>query len=72
MQVFEKHYSQLYIFFQASGSAEVLGPELCEATVESGLDSRPSLTGYSTTVSMRENSRQILPSRSSSSRWSAC
>ena len=36
MQAFEKHYPQLYIFFQASGSAEVLGPELYEATVESG------------------------------------
>jgi TetR/AcrR family transcriptional regulator, cholesterol catabolism regulator len=36
MQAFERHYPQLYIFFQASGSAEVLGPELYEATVESG------------------------------------
>ncbi|HEX4394799.1 MAG TPA: TetR/AcrR family transcriptional regulator [Mycobacterium sp.] len=36
MQAFEKHYPQLYIFFQASGSAEVLGRELYEATVESG------------------------------------
>jgi AcrR family transcriptional regulator len=36
MQAFEKHYPQLYIFFQASGSAEVLGPELYQATVESG------------------------------------
>src|SRR6202007_2089324 len=36
MQVFETHYPQLYIFFQASGSAEVLGPELYKATVESG------------------------------------
>lgn len=36
MQAFEKHYPQLYIFFQASGSADVLGPELYEATVESG------------------------------------
>jgi AcrR family transcriptional regulator len=36
MRGFEKHYPQLYIFFQASGSAEVLGPELYEATVESG------------------------------------
>jgi TetR/AcrR family transcriptional regulator, cholesterol catabolism regulator len=36
MRAFEMHYPQLYIFFQASGSAEVLGPELYEATVESG------------------------------------
>jgi AcrR family transcriptional regulator len=36
MQAFEKHYPQLYIFFQASGSVEVLGSELYEATVESG------------------------------------
>ena len=36
MQAFEKHYPQLYIFFEASGSVEVLGPELYEATVESG------------------------------------
>jgi TetR/AcrR family transcriptional regulator, cholesterol catabolism regulator len=36
MQAFEKHYPQLYIFFQASGSVEVLGSELCKATVESG------------------------------------
>ena len=36
MRAFEKHYPQLYIFFQASGSAEVLGPELYEATIESG------------------------------------
>ena len=36
MQAFEKHYPQLYIFFQASGSADVLGPELYDATVESG------------------------------------
>src|SRR4051812_48724228 len=26
MQAFERHYPQLYIFFQASGSADVLGP----------------------------------------------
>jgi AcrR family transcriptional regulator len=36
MQAFENHYPQLYIFFQASGSADVLGPELYGATVESG------------------------------------
>jgi TetR/AcrR family transcriptional regulator, cholesterol catabolism regulator len=36
MRAFENHYPQLYIFFQADGSAEVLGPELYEATVESG------------------------------------
>jgi TetR/AcrR family transcriptional regulator, cholesterol catabolism regulator len=36
MQAFEKHNPQLYIFFEASGSAEVLGAELYEATVESG------------------------------------
>jgi AcrR family transcriptional regulator len=36
MQAFETHYPQLYIFFQASGSADVLGSELFEATVESG------------------------------------
>jgi AcrR family transcriptional regulator len=36
MQAFEKHYPQLYIFFQASGSVEVLGSELYKATVESG------------------------------------
>jgi TetR/AcrR family transcriptional regulator, cholesterol catabolism regulator len=36
MQAFEKHYPQLYIFFQAGESAELLGPELYEATVESG------------------------------------
>jgi AcrR family transcriptional regulator len=36
MQAFEKHYPQLYIFFQATGSAEVLGADLYEATVESG------------------------------------
>jgi AcrR family transcriptional regulator len=36
MQVFEKHYPQLYIFFEASRSAEVLGAELYEATLESG------------------------------------
>jgi AcrR family transcriptional regulator len=36
MQAFERHYPQLYIFFQARESAEVLGPELYEATVESG------------------------------------
>src|ERR1700745_4119173 len=28
MRAFEKHYPQLYIFFEASGSAEMLGPEL--------------------------------------------
>jgi AcrR family transcriptional regulator len=36
MEAFEKHYPQLYIFFHASGSADLLGPELYEATLESG------------------------------------
>jgi TetR/AcrR family transcriptional regulator, cholesterol catabolism regulator len=36
MQAFERHYPQLYIFFEASGSVEVLGSELYKATVESG------------------------------------
>ena len=36
MQAFGKHYPQLYIFFQARRSAEVFGPELYDATVESG------------------------------------
>jgi AcrR family transcriptional regulator len=36
MQAFETHYPQLYIFFSESGSAELLGPELFAATLESG------------------------------------
>jgi AcrR family transcriptional regulator len=36
MQAFEKHYPQLYIFFEPTASAELLGPDLFEATLESG------------------------------------